>query len=131
MKPDATAKRKQRPPTTAVICIVFSGKEKTQDELFHIFSSLYVRKKQIVVTSDIYPLCIPNLDGELRSMFNNGLIADIQQPDDMEIKLAMVKRTASEIGLTLSNDTAENIALNVQTAKEIQLGLILYLIIAQ
>ena len=108
-----------------------AGKEKTQNKLFHIFSSLYVRKKQIVVTSDIYPMCIPNLDGRLCSMFNNGLIADLQQPDDMEIKVAMVKRTASEIGLTLSNDITENIALNAQTAKEMQLGLILYLIIAR
>jgi len=106
-----------------------AGRESVQDELFHVFNTLHVRKKQIVATSDVYPMYISNLDGRLRSMFNNGLTADLQQPDDIETKLAIVKRTASEIGLTLSNDTVENIALNTQTAKAIQLALVLYLII--
>jgi chromosomal replication initiator protein len=106
-----------------------SGKEMTQRELLHIFNFFLDRRKHIVVTSDIHPMCIPNLDSRLSSIFNKGLIADIQQPDDLETKMAIVKRTASEIGLTLSNDTAENIVANVETANEIQFALILYFII--
>lgn len=58
-----------------------AGKERTQEELFHVFNLLYDAGKQIVLTSDSAPNEIADLEDRLRSRFEGGLVAGIQPPD--------------------------------------------------
>jgi chromosomal replication initiator protein len=93
-----------------------AGKERTQEEFFHTFNSLYESHKQIVVTSDKFPKEIPGLEERLRSRFEWGLIADIQPPD-IETKQAILEAKADqnkiilpkEVALFLSNSVINNI----------------------
>ncbi len=90
-----------------------AGKERTQDEFFHTFNALYEQQKQIVISSDCPPREIPTLEERLHSRFEWGLIADLEPPD-LETKVAILKRKAELMGISIDDDIALFIASRVK-----------------
>ena len=89
-----------------------AGKESTQEEFFHTFNKLYEEHKQIVMTSDRKPSDMLTLEDRLKTRFEWGLMADVQPPD-YETRMAILKNKAKQLGLDLSDDVCNYIAINV------------------
>lgn len=90
-----------------------AGKEKTQEEFFHLFNSLYENNKQIILSSDRLPKSIPSLEERLRSRFEGGMIADIGLPD-YETRLAILKTKAKQRGIDLPEKILGFISSNIK-----------------
>lgn len=90
-----------------------SKKEKTQEELFHLFNSFHESNKQIIFSSDKPPKFIPDLEERLRSRFEGGMIADISKPE-YETRLAILKSKAKESGFLPPQEVLEYMASMIQ-----------------
>ena len=94
-----------------------AGKVSTQEEFFHTFNALYEGRKQIILTSDRQPREIKTLEDRLKTRFEWGLIADIQSPD-LELRIAIIKKKAEQVGVVLPEDVltflAENLRSNIR-----------------
>src|SRR5581483_7221254 len=90
------------------------GKDRTQDEFFHTFNSLFESHRQIVLTADKYPHEIPDLEDRLRSRFQSGLIADIQPPE-LETRIAILKKKADLDEIPLPDEVASYLATNIKS----------------
>ncbi|MEX0647409.1 MAG: chromosomal replication initiator protein DnaA [Balneolaceae bacterium] len=92
----------------------FSGKEKTQEEFFHIFNALHQEGKQIILSSDRAPKDIPDIEDRLISRFSWGLSADLQIPE-YETRYAILERKASDNGINIDSNIIEFIAHNFKS----------------
>ena len=90
-----------------------AGKEKSQEEFFHLFNSLYEKNRQIIISSDRPPKAIPSLAERLRSRFEGGMIADISYPD-LETRIAILKTKTREKKFDLDDKILEYIASSIQ-----------------
>jgi chromosomal replication initiator protein len=107
-----------------------AGKERTQEEFFHTFNTLYEQQKQIVISSDCPPREIPTLEERLHSRFEWGLIADLEPPD-LETKVAILKRKAETMGFLIPDEVALFIAGRVKNnVRELEGSLIRLLAIS-
>ncbi|OGY58582.1 MAG: hypothetical protein A3H06_01985 [Candidatus Colwellbacteria bacterium RIFCSPLOWO2_12_FULL_44_13] len=89
------------------------GKEKTEEEFFHIFNTLYQDNKQVVISSDRPPKAIPILEERLRSRFEGGMITDITYPD-YEMRFAIIKTKLQERNCALPDEVIDIVAKKVQ-----------------
>lgn len=92
----------------------FGGKEKTQEEFFHIFNSLHQSGKQIILSADRPPRDIQGIEERLLSRFQWGLSADVQPPE-LETRIAILQRKAEDDGIELDQDIIEFIAHNIKS----------------
>ncbi|GMQ82192.1 MAG: chromosomal replication initiator protein DnaA [Rhodothermia bacterium] len=92
----------------------FGGKEKTQEEFFHIFNALHQSGKQIVLSADRPPRDIQGIEERLLSRFQWGLSADLQSPD-LETRIAILQRKAVEDGIQISHEILEFVAHNIKS----------------
>ncbi len=90
------------------------NKERTQEEFFHTFNTLYNANKQIVISSDRPPKQLTTLEDRLRSRFEWGLITDIQPPE-LETRIAILRKKAAQDKLNASDDVLEYIASKIST----------------
>jgi chromosomal replication initiator protein len=86
-----------------------SGKDRTQEEFFHIFNSLHQTRKQIVLTSDAPPGQLKGLEDRLVSRFQWGLFVDVQPPD-RETREAILFRKAQAMNLDIGEDIISYLA---------------------
>ncbi len=90
-----------------------SGKDRTQEELFHTFEWLKERGRQIVFTADVLPREIKMFEPRLRTRCESGMLADTQPPD-METMMAILCQKAEDMMMDLQPELAQYIASRVR-----------------
>jgi chromosomal replication initiator protein DnaA len=75
-----------------------AGKERTQEELFHVFNALYADGKQLVIASDRPPRELTGLEERLRSRFEGGLVVQMQSPD-RSLRERLYQRFLKDLGI--------------------------------
>jgi len=88
------------------------GKEKSQEEFFHIFNILFDNKKQIIITSDRKPHELKGIEERIINRFEWGVIADIGRPS-FELRLAILKHKANKQRIYVPEDVLRYIAENI------------------
>ena len=91
-----------------------AGKERSQEEFFHTFNSLFEGRKQIVLSSDQPPSEISQLEQRLVSRFEWGLTAELQPPD-METRLAILRKKAAGLEVSLPAHVLEYLAHRIKS----------------
>ncbi len=91
-----------------------AGRDRTQEEFFHTFNTLYQQHKQIILSADCPPSEIPELEERLVSRFNWGLVARIEKPC-YETRMAILQKKSRIRGLTLPDDVVCYIASRIES----------------
>jgi chromosomal replication initiator protein len=90
-----------------------ANKERTQEEFFHTFNTLYGQNKQLVFTSDRLPKNIPALEERIISRFSMGMIADVSRPD-LETRIAILETKLKERQFNLNKEIIQYLATTIQ-----------------
>ena len=91
----------------------FARKDRSQEEFFHTFNALLEGGKQMILTSDRYPKEIDGVEERLKSRFGWGLTVAVEPPE-LETRVAILMRKASQAGVTLPNEAAFFMAQRIQ-----------------
>ncbi len=89
-----------------------SKKERSEEELFHLFNALHDTNKQIIFSSDRSPVAIPDIAERLKGRLASGMTVDISEPDS-ESRMAIVQKKAASHGVMLSDEVIEYIATSM------------------
>jgi chromosomal replication initiator protein len=92
----------------------FAGKDRSQEELFHIFNSLLESGRQMIFTCDRYPKEIHGLEERLKSRFGWGLTVAIEPPE-LETRVAILLNKAQQAGIALTSEVAFFIAKRIRS----------------
>lgn len=85
------------------------GKSSTEECFFHTFNELHQTNRQIVLTSNCPPNCIPQMEDRLRSRFEWGLTIEIKRPN-LSTRLAILSSKAMSMGIEIQQNVLEYIA---------------------
>lgn len=91
---------------------LFSDKQRCQEELFHLFNTLYDSNRQIIFSSDKHPHFIPNLEERLKSRFLMGMTVELPAPDK-ESRSAIISAKARQQGVALSTEVVDYLSSTV------------------
>jgi chromosomal replication initiator protein len=91
----------------------FAGKQKTEEEFFHLFNSFYDNNKQIIFSSDKHPNFITGLEDRLKSRLNSGMIVEIPTPD-LESRIQIYKIKSNMLNFSLSPEIIEYLASSIE-----------------
>lgn len=91
-----------------------AGRDRTMDEFFHVFNSLYEAGKQIMVTSDRTPSDMQGMEERITSRLNWGLVADIKAPD-LETRVAILRQKADNERIGIIEDVTVYLATLVRS----------------
>ncbi|TDJ29637.1 MAG: chromosomal replication initiator protein DnaA [Gammaproteobacteria bacterium] len=86
-----------------------ADKNRSQEEFFHTFNSLYESRSQMVITCDRYPKEIEGLEDRIRSRLGWGLAVDIKPPD-LETRVAILNSKAELANTHIPEEVAFFIA---------------------
>jgi chromosomal replication initiator protein len=88
-------------------------KERTQEELFHLFNAMHDNNKQIIFSSDKHPALLPGFEDRVRGRLSAGVIMEIPEPD-VESRTAIIKAKVEQLGFSLGEDIVTHIAETVR-----------------
>ena len=91
----------------------FSDKQKIQEELFHLFNTLYDNNRQIIFSSDKHPHFITGLEERLKGRMVAGMTIDIPAPEK-ESRIAIIAAKARQLGVNLSPDVVDYLAHTIE-----------------
>jgi len=91
----------------------FAGKDKFQEEFFHLFNLFSESGRQLIFSSDKHPNTLTGIEDRLRGRFNAGMVLDIPEPDQ-ESRMYIVRAKCGAYNITLSNDVVEFIASTIK-----------------
>jgi len=91
-----------------------ANRERTQEEFFHTFNTLYNANKQIILSSDSTPAEIPTLEERLVSRFKWGVVARIDAPH-YETRIAIITRKVRMHGMAFPEDVVKFLGENVRS----------------
>lgn len=92
----------------------FAGKDRSQEEFFHTFNTLFETRQQIVLSSDRFPKEVSGLEERLRSRFGWGLTVAIEPPD-LETRVAILQSKAAKLDARLPEDVAFFVAKRMRS----------------
>lgn len=91
----------------------FANKDHSQEEFFHTFNVLLEGGQQMILTCDRFPKELNGLEDRLKSRFGWGLTVAVEPPD-LETRVAILKRKATQVSVDLPDDGAFFIAQRIR-----------------
>lgn len=90
------------------------GKDRTMEEFFYLYNHFHATKRQLVMTCDVLPSHIKDMDDRLKSRFSWGLTTHLEPPE-LEMRVAILQRKAESVGVPLDDEVAFLIAKHIRS----------------